>query len=90
MAECKNIRKNEWFEKNFLQSIIEKANANSKKYKNCVILTEKQYFVCEQYMELKMSYGDYGYFYNLVYKTNTHSFIARQEGKYNFMYVYKI
>ena len=80
--------KAKWFSDVFLPSLIQRLKQNTK-YHDRVILSDKQYAICERNMNVKNCYGDYGDFYVLVYETDTHKFQATQSGRYNFLYIYE-
>lgn len=81
--------KNRWFETVFLVSLIERVlNNNNAKYENTIIISEKQYNICQIYMnnEVRISHIGQGFSRNYFLKIELEYFTcyARAKGRYYF------
>lgn len=76
-----------WFKEVFLPSMEDKFNNPSNpKYRNQVILTERQYNVCLRYMKQVQCYGEYGDFYIYEFETGNARYTLSNRGRYHFLY----
>jgi hypothetical protein len=75
---------NKGFVNTFLSSLTEKMAANQK-YKNSMILSDKQRYYCEMYMQERQCKGDYGWFTNFECEANGKKYLMSQKGKYTFL-----